>query len=458
MCKAEIQKDIEQHGEVEQRKVQAVLFRSNAVLHRKVDPENPGWFYQKIQKEQQYQIADKLLLHRSLKTAKVNIYDAIFEAVKIAVNTRLLLPNKLEGIGWFTYEIFKRLAQRHPEVEWIFIFDRPYEPRFIFEKNITPVVIGPPARHPILWYIWFEWSLPRVFQKHKPDLFISTDGYVSLRSKVPDIAVIHDINFEHHPENIPRKARSYFLKYFRRFAHKALRVATVSEYSRKDICATYGITRKKVDVVYNGGGDFFFPIPPAQRKKVRDELSGGSEYFIFIGALNPRKNIDGMLKAYTLYRNQGGRHKFVIVGEKMFWNQTIETIYQNHPFKNDIIFTGRLEGKDLNKVLASAHALLFVSHFEGFGIPIVEAFKCEIPVITASTTSMPEVAGGAALICDPSKLEHIAGAMERINDKELRKDLIEKGKERALIFTWENSADMMWKSIENTLRDAGTPA
>ncbi len=365
-----------------------------------------------------------------------------------------MLPNKLEGIGWFTYEIFRRLAQRHPEIEWLFIFDRPYEPRFIFESNITPVVIAPPARHPILWYIWFEWSLPRVFKKHKPDLFISTDGYVSLRSKVPDIAVIHDINFEHHPENIPRKARGYFLKNFRKFAHKALRIATVSRYSRRDICATYGISNTKVDVVYNGAGDFFFPLQSEEKEEVRKEITHGAEYFIFVGALNPRKNIDGMLAAYSLYRKAGGLKKFVIVGEKMFWNKTIAAIYNHHPYRNDIIFTGRLEGKDLNKVLASSHALLFVSHFEGFGIPIVEAFKCGVPVITATTTSMPEVAGDAALICNPHNVEHIAKAMEEMEDEKLRQTLIERGRKRAEIFTWDRSADMMWESIQKALEDA----
>lgn len=369
-----------------------------------------------------------------------------------------MLPNQLEGIGWFTYEIFKRLTQRHPEIEWIFIFDRPYDPRFVFSNNVTPVVAGPPARHPVLWFIWFEWSLPRIFKKHKPDLFISTDGYVSLRNKVPDIAVIHDINFEHHPENIPLKARGYFLKNFRRFAHKALRIATVSEYSRTDISQTYGVSGQKIDLVYNGCGDFFFPLSVPEQEKVRQQLSNGEEFFVFIGALNPRKNIDGMLQAYQIYREKGGRHKFVIVGEKMFWNKHITTIYQNHLYKEDIIFTGRLEGKDLNRVLATSHALLFVSHFEGFGIPIVEAFKCEVPVITSSTTSMPEVAGDAALICDPENQDEIAAAMLRIAEPELRQQLISKGKERAGLFSWDRSADMMWTSIQNTLRDAGTPA
>lgn len=369
--------------------------------------------------------------------------------MKIAVNTRLLLPNNLEGIGWFTYEVFKRLSLNHPEIEWVFIFDRPYDPSFIFSKNVKPVVIGPPSRHPILWYLWFEFSIPRILKKEKPDLFISPDGYLSLRTNCPSLSVIHDINFEHNPENIPRSARNYLRKYFPKFAKKAHRIATVSDYSKMDISNTYSIDPNRIDLVYNGTGDFFHPLNEERSEKVREEISEGIPYFIFVGALNPRKNITGMLDAYSAYRKEGGENKFVIVGKKMFWNEEISNTYENHVFKDDIIFTGRLEGDALNSILGAAEALLFVSNFEGFGIPIVEAFKCRVPVITSSTSSMPEVAGDAAIICDPKDIAAISKAMHDISIPEVRIPLIEKGAKRQKLFSWENSADMMWKSIEN---------
>ncbi len=168
--------------------------------------------------------------------------------MKIAVNTRLLLPNRLEGIGWFTYEILQRLCVQHPEVEWLFIFDRPYKPHFVVSSNVTPIVAPPQARHPLLWHLWLEYSLPYIFKKHKPDLFLSPDGYVSMRSKVKTLAVLHDINFEHFPEYIPKKVRGYFLKNFRRFAKRANRVATVSQYSKNDIVNTYGLNPNKIDL------------------------------------------------------------------------------------------------------------------------------------------------------------------------------------------------------------------
>src|SRR5512139_2040469 len=100
--------------------------------------------------------------------------------MRIAVNTRLLIKDKLEGIGWFTYETLKRITRKHPEHEFIFLFDRPFDKEFIFAQNIIPVIITPEARHPILWYLWFEYSVPRALKKYKADIFLSPDGYLSL--------------------------------------------------------------------------------------------------------------------------------------------------------------------------------------------------------------------------------------------------------------------------------------
>jgi hypothetical protein len=149
--------------------------------------------------------------------------------MKIAINTRFLLPNKLEGIGWFSYEVLKRWVAWHPEHEFIFIFDRKYDERFIFDKNVTPVVAFPPARHPFLFYLWFEWALPAVFAKHKVDAFMSPDGFMSLRSKVPTQLVIHDIAWKHFPDQVPYWYRKHYEYYMPRFAKKATRLATVSE-------------------------------------------------------------------------------------------------------------------------------------------------------------------------------------------------------------------------------------
>ena len=120
----------------------------------------------------------------------------------------------MEGFGWYSYEISKRLVAMHPEHTFYFFFDRAYDPSFVFEKNVVPVVLSPKARHPILFLIWFEWSVKRALKKYEIDLFFSPDGYASLGSKVPQVITIHDINFEHNPEDIPWSAKSLFTHFF----------------------------------------------------------------------------------------------------------------------------------------------------------------------------------------------------------------------------------------------------
>ena len=156
----------------------------------------------------------------------------------IAVNTRILQKNKMEGIGNFCFESFRRITVNHPEHEFIFIFDRPFDESFIFSSNITPVIVPPAARHPLLWYLWYEYALPRLFKRIKPDLFIAPEGYISLKSKVRSLAVMHDINFEHYPNDLPFFYRKFLRHYFPKYAREAARIVTVSEFSKNDIIKT----------------------------------------------------------------------------------------------------------------------------------------------------------------------------------------------------------------------------
>src|SRR5690606_32666151 len=161
--------------------------------------------------------------------------------MRIAINTRLLLKGKLEGIGWYTHETIKRIVKAHPEHEFIFFFDRPYDTSFVFADNVTPVVFGPPARHPVLFYIWYEMRIPYMLRKYKVDLFVSPDGLTSLTTSVPTCLVMHDLAFEHYPHHLKASIR-YYLRYFSPiFAKKATRIVTVSEFSKQDIASTYHI-------------------------------------------------------------------------------------------------------------------------------------------------------------------------------------------------------------------------
>lgn len=373
--------------------------------------------------------------------------------MKIAVNTRLLLKDKLEGIGWFTNETLKRITQQHPEHKFYFIFDRAYDESFLFSKNIEPIVVFPQARHPFLYFTWFEISIPLVLRKINPDLFFSPDGYLSLSTPTRSMNVFHDLNFEHHPEDLPFLERKYYRNFFPRYAHKACRIATVSEYSRQDIVKQYGVSPDKIDVVYNGMNEVFKPVNEETRKSIQQKYSEGKPYFVFVGALHPRKNLANLFKAYDDYRkNNDTDVQLVIVGNKKWWTETIRLAYEKMEYKDDVRFIGRLQEEELQRVIASALAMTYVSYFEGFGIPIVEAFRCDTAVITSNITSMPEVAADAALLVNPFSISSISEAMRKITfDDKLREDLIARGRLRREHFSWQLSADRLWASIEKAL-------
>ncbi len=368
----------------------------------------------------------------------------------IAVNTRLLIKNKLEGIGWFSLETLKRITTLHPEHDFIFIFDRPYSKEFIFSSNIKPVILFPPTRHPLLWYIWFELRLPRLLRKLKADLFFSPDGFIPLNSKIKTITTIHDINFAHRPKDLPVFTRWYYNYYFLRIAKKADRIITVSQYSKNDIANTYSVSTEKIDVVYNGSNNIYSPVKETEKTKIKKQLTSGNEYFLFVGALNPRKNINGLLKAFDLFKKETKlEHKLVIVGEKMFRNKKVSKALSSMKYSSDVIFSGRLSPVQLKSIMASAQALTFVPFFEGFGIPLLEAMYCEIPLLASNVTSLPEVAGDAAIYANPFSTESIANGMVKIAlNENLRKELIEKGKKQREQFSWDKTAKRVWKSLE----------
>jgi len=362
--------------------------------------------------------------------------------LEIVVNARLLIKDKLDGIGWFTYETMKRITRACPDDHFVFLFDRQPDASMIFSDNITPLVLAPQARHPILFWIWFELSVAGLLRDLKPDLFVSPDGYLPLTGRTRKLAVIHDLNFAHYPNDLPWMVRKYYNLFFPKFAAKADRIATVSAFSKTDICKTYGIPKDKIDVVFNGADIGYHPIGEEEKTLVRSQYTESSPYFLFVGSLQPRKNIARLLQAFALFRDsKPGNMKLLIVGHRYWWTNELESVYQTMNHRSDVIFTGRLPQEELYRVMASAFALTYVPYFEGFGIPVLEAINCDVPVIASNNTSLPEVAGDAALLVDPFSVESICNAMLVISrDESKRRGLIEAGKLRREVFSWDRTA------------------
>ncbi len=373
--------------------------------------------------------------------------------MRIAVNTRFLLKDYLEGYGYFLQEIFSRITKDHPEHEFIFLFDRPFDEKFVFEKNVTPVVVGPAARHPLLWTYWYDFKIPAILKKYKADLFFSADGFCSLRTRIPQCLVIHDLAFLHFPKGISKTQGAYYKRNTPKFIQQAEKLITVSAFSKADIIRHYPGAEGKLAVIHNGIRPIFKPRSFEERQAVKQKYTDGKEYFVCTGSLHPRKNGMNLLKAFSLFKKrQQSSMKLVLAGRLAWKYESFTESLKSYKYRDDVILTGYLPEEELAALTAAAYAMVYPSLYEGFGLPVAEAMQSGVVVITSSSSAMQEIAGDAALYADPGNYTDIADQLKRIyKDEQLRADLVRKGMERAKAFSWDTAAAQCWKAIEETI-------
>jgi len=371
----------------------------------------------------------------------------------IAINTRHWIPGNMEGIGRYEMNMAVELSRMHTDVSFHWIFDRKPHTDLQIPANVTVHKAFPPARHPLLLAWWYEWTLPALLRKIKADVFLSADNINSLRSPCPSIIVIHDIGFEHNPSDLPHRWARYYKEKTPGFIESACKVVTVSEFSKSDIIEQYGTAADKIAVVGNGVADSFGPLPAEKISEIRNKLSGGRPYFFVLGSLHPRKNLKKTIEAYIQFRQGNEFHYPLVISGRPLWNDPfMNELKQSGTWDKDIIFTGYLNDSEVADAMGASFALLFMSCWEGFGVPLIEAFACGVPVIASNVTAIPEVAGNCALMAYPTSAGDIAAAMKRlVSDNNLQQELSENGLQRAKVFSWKNSAAEMWKVIESVL-------
>ena len=384
----------------------------------------------------------------------------------MAINTRLVVPGKLDGIGWFTLETVQRITANHPEHQFHLLFDR-LPPEDLFPgDNVECHWIWPPARRPFLLDLWFDWAIPRLLKKVGADLFLSPDGFLSARTAVPQVAVQHDLNFEHHPEWLPARIARHYKRRFPDAASRAVRVATVSQFSADDIhsrlrCPTgphrCGVQWCRGSISPPAAGD---QITRSRSASSGTGLRKAGLFSFSSGPSTPRKNLKGLMSAFQQYRKQGGQWDLMLVGTPLWRRRRFDaraSLEQLPPaIRNHVHTSGWLPQNELAGILAAAGAMVFIPWFEGFGIPIVEAFAAGTPVIHGNRTSLPEVANGAGIEVDPADTEAVAQAMRRMEDEPgLREALIAKGRDRADDFSWDNTAQLLWSSLTKAGEEAG---
>lgn len=362
--------------------------------------------------------------------------------MRIGIEAQRLFRPKKHGMEIVTLEIIRQLTELDQHNKYS-VFIAADTDVCIHTKNAVGINILPHRFYPL----WEQFSLPKAAKEQKVDLLHCTANTAPLWYKNPMVVTIHDVIYL---ESFDFSGSAYqnFGNVYRRFivpriAKKAKRIITVSEYAKKIISKRLGIAENKIEVVYNGVHPSYEQIQNIkQLDNVQQRYRLPDKFLLHFGNTASRKNTIGVLKAYHLYTQQNS-HTFplVITGiERALLSKLLQSV-KAEELLDQIILPGYIASDDLPAIYNLAFIFLYPSLNEGFGMPVIEAMACGTPVITSTVTSLPEVAGDAALLVDPYNENEICNAIETLTSQpELCTSLRIKGLNNAKRFSWETAA------------------
>jgi len=284
---------------------------------------------------------------------------------------------------------------------------------------------------------WENLFLPKILETKKIDLYHATAFALPAKIKCKTVITIFDMTFFRMPDVHQKRKVFYFKKMIPLALKKADKIIAISNQTKNDIIDLGGINPKKIKVIYIGVGEDFAPVNNQNLiERVKVKYSLPQKYILFVGAIEPRKNLKNLVLAYAKLKKKGCYHKLVISG-RFGWNyKDVLAEIKKERLENEIIFTNYVLQGDLPLIYNGADLFVYPSLYEGFGIPVMEAMACGIPVVTSNTSSLPEITQGAAVLVDPLDHESIFQGMDKIlKDKSLAAELSVKGTNRAKLFS-----------------------
>lgn len=376
--------------------------------------------------------------------------------MRIAVDIRALTDPYVTGIGFYTRHLLEAMIRQAPQDEFfLFASGRPETldrlPRFK-GQNVQTIKLPLPNR--LLFSLLRLPGGPTMeyFLPDKPDVWLFPKFNV-VKTALPYVLTVHDLAFELFPQFITRKERLHNrIANVRSTTTAANHVLTISESTAEDLEKLWGISRDRLTITPLGvDHDVFQSHEQPSDRTFRSMYDLNQPYILALATHEPRKNFESILEAYGIFRARGGRNlPLVIAGAQGWKTQGLNDLYNKHAYKRDIKVIGYVPDKHKPALYRGATVFLFPSFYEGFGLPVLEAMACGTPVITSSTSSLPEVAGETALLIDPFNVNDLAAGLSQLIDEPgsaLRGDLSRQGEKRAKKFTWENTAALTLQSL-----------
>lgn len=360
----------------------------------------------------------------------------------IAIDGRMW-GSQFTGIGNYIQEVSTRMFALRPKIKFILFTTEKTAQKLSLPKNVEVIF----ANEPIYSY-GEQISFRKKVRAIKADIFWFPHFNVPLFLRRPFVSTVHDLTIVKYPG---KKMSTFWhrIAYFAVLRHTlraAKKLISVSKYTKKEIKIFSKINPKKVHVVHNGIDVKRFGT--SDEKKVKAFRKKYGTYFLISGVWREHKNIPMAIKAFEMYRKYGGKGSLVITGKPDPFYPEVQDLAEASEFMKDIYLTGFVAEKDMSSLFAGAHAFVFPSLAEGFGLPTLEAMAAKTPVLSSEASCLPEVCGDAALYFNPEDAEDIALKMAEVLGEKLQKKLVEKGLQRITEFSWDDAAKKTLSILE----------
>ena len=375
--------------------------------------------------------------------------------MRISFDAVPLISDNMSGVGWCEAGQTMALARLFPENSYTYSFFSRKDDNIKMER-IAPFA-GDNIRTQIAHFSGFAYRAASTFLPWKYSDFFGKKADIThfFNFIVPPgvsgktVVTVHDMTYKEFPETVRGRTKMMLNVGLKQSMKRADMIVTVSEFSKREILKYFPEHEKKLRVVPCGVDlERFHPCTEPERiPQVKESLGIEGDYFLYLGNIEPRKNLERLITAYDIFskRNHGDVPKLVLAGGKGWLYEGIFGKVQELGLDKQVIFTKYIPSEDMNPLMCGAVAFVFPSIYEGFGMPPLEAMACGVPVLASNAASLPEVTGGCAVNCDPFSPESIAHGLEKLrSDEELRKKLSVKGRERAQSFTWDHSARLLY--------------
>lgn len=366
---------------------------------------------------------------------------------RIGIDARLTYYTQ-GGIAQYTQCLIRALAALEPPHEFLILHSR---------KDNRNLAVAPGQRRIRCWtpahHRFERLTLALELAPCRLDLLHSPDFIPPLNGRYRSVITVHDLAFLRYPQFLTAAARRYYNGQIAAAVARADTIIAVSEATRADLLEMLRVPAEKVTVIPEAAGEQFRPVPPAEIAQLSKERGLPTGYILFVGTIEPRKNIGGLLRAYAYLRTLlPDAPPLVIVGGRGWLDEEIFALYEALNLQQWVIWYGPADPADLPALYSGAAVFCLPSFYEGFGLPPLEAMACGTPVVVSNRSALPEVVGEAGVLVNPDDVEEIAEALRRVlTDSALAADLRQRGLQRAALFSWGEVARRTLALYERTL-------